>query len=347
MHPEPETTAAPLGAALDGLAVRLGAPLSTGSSGGRESRMTQAAGDHRKWTASCRGGFLFLIGNLLLLGWFNATLYGQSSPAPLILTLPISVRSAGLGGAGAALSGDASATFLNPAGLATIRNIAIEGAAQRYPDGSLEGFAAGGFRLFQFNLGGGIHYLRFSDTSSVRDNLEWTASAVYRFGLIALGGTLKYVSLEDSARQTRRSATTDLGLGIHVFDIMTLGFTVQNIGSWRVTGGPLQLPVSKHAAFAFNLVDPQETARLLATAEVVWTDRADRRTVIGMEAGAVLGKVGVVGRIGYGAAPQGAGQKEASFGGGLVLSRFDIDYAWQRRTKLGRDVHRLGLRFTL
>ena len=53
------------------------------------------------------------------------------------------------------LSGDASATFLNPAGLATIRNIAIEGAAARYGDGTVEGMAAGAFRLFQFDLGGG------------------------------------------------------------------------------------------------------------------------------------------------------------------------------------------------
>jgi len=277
----------------------------------------------------------------------RSPLAAQGAPAPLILTLPVSVRAAGLGGEGTALSGDASSTFINPAGLATIRNIAIEGAVQRYPDGSLEGFAAGGFRLFQFDLGGGVHYLRFSDTSAVKDNLQWTASGVYRFGLLALGSTLRYVSLEDSAGQVRRSATTDAGLGIHVFDLFTLAFAIRNLGSWKVTGGPLSLPVSKHAAFAFNWVDPQETARLLTTLEVVWADRARRRTVIGLEAGAVVGAVGIVGRAGYGAPPEGAGQKKFSFGGGLVLSRFNIDYAWQRRTKLGREVHRLGLRLTL
>ncbi len=276
-----------------------------------------------------------------------APLAGQSAVAPVILTLPVSVRAAGLGGASVGLSGDASATFLNPAGLATIRNIAIEAGAARYPDGTLEGMAAGAFRLFQFDVGGGIQYLRFSDTSSVRDNLQWTASGVYRVGLIALGGTLKYVSLEDSLSKTRRSATTDLGLGIHVFDIMTLALAVQNIGSWRVTGGPMLLPVTKRAGFTFNFTDPQETWRLLTTLEVAWTARAPRRTLIGLEAGAVLGKVGLVGRLGYGAAPQGSGQKEFSLGAGVVLSRFNIDYAWQHRTKFGRQVHRLGLRFTI
>lgn len=280
-------------------------------------------------------------------GIFQRGLAAQSAPSPLILSLPVSVRAAGLGGSGAALSGDASATFLNPAGLATIRNIAIEGAVQRYPDGSLEGMAAGAFRLFQFDLGGGIHYLRFSDTSAVKDNLQWTASGVYRFGLIALGSTLKYVSLEDSTGDTRRSATVDAGLGIHIFDIMTLAFAAQNIGSWRVTGGPLQLPVTKRAGWTFNFVDPQGTARLLGTVDVVWTDRAPRRTILGVEAGAVVGKVGLVGRMGYGAQPEGSGQKRVSLGGGLVLTRFNIDYAWQRRTLLGREIHRLGLRFTL
>ncbi len=274
-------------------------------------------------------------------------LSAQSSPNPLILSLPVSVRAAGLGGGGVALAGDASATFLNPAGLATIRNIAIEGAAQRYPDGTLEGMAAGAFRLLQFNLGGGIHYIRFNDSAAVKDNLQWTASGVYRFGLIALGSSLKYVSMEDSSDATRRSATVDIGLGIHVFDIMTLAFAAQNIGSWQVNGGPMQLPVTKRAGLMFNFVDPQYTARLLTTLDVIWTARAARRTIVGVEGGAVLGKVGLVGRLGYGAQPQGSGQKNFSFGGSLVLTRFNVDYAWQKRSTLGGHIHRLGLRFTL
>lgn len=75
-----------------------------------------------------------------------------------------------------------------------------------------------------------------------------------------------------------------------------------------------------------------------------WQARAARRTVIGVEAGAVLSGVG---RVGYRRPARGLGQKEISLGAGLVLSRFNIDYAWQRRTRLGREVHRLGLRFTL
>lgn len=289
-------------------------------------------------------GLAWVVGAVPLL---PCSVTAQAAPAPLILTLPVSVRIAGLGGAGVAIAGDAGATFVNPAALATIRHVAIEGALQRYPDGSIETMGAAAFRLLQFDFAGGYHYLRFSDTAAVKDNLVWTGSATYRFGFLALGSTLKYVSLEDSLDAIRRSASVDLGLGIHVFDLMTFAFAVRNIADWRVTGGPLALPLSKHAAFSLNFTDPQATARLLTTVEVVWTERADRRTLIGAEAGAVLGKVGVVGRLGFGAPPEGAGQREVSLGAGVVLSRFNIDYAWQRRTKLGSQVHRLGLRFTI
>ena len=260
----------------------------------------------------------------------------------------MSVRSAGLGGAGAALSGDASSTFLNPAGLATIRNIAIEGAAQRYPDGSLEGLAAGGFRLFQFDLGGGVHYLRFSDTSAIKDNLQWTASGVYRFGFLAARWHPQ-VRLPGGLRGGRcaASATTNAGVGIHVFDLMTLAFAIRNMGSWRVTGGPLLLPAEQARRVCVQFRRSAGDSAPVDDAGGRLADRAARRTLIGLEAGAVVSKVGIVGRMGYGAAPEGAGQKKVSLGGGLVLSRFNIDYAWQRRTRLGREVHRLGLRFTL
>jgi hypothetical protein len=105
--------------------------------------------------------------------------------------------------------------------------------------------------------------------------------------------------------------------------------------------------VTKRAGLTFNFADPQESLRLLGTMEVVWTQGAKHRTLVGFEGGGVMGRVGVVGRIGYGPPPEGAGQKRVSLGGGLILDHVNIDYAWQRRTRLGRDVHRLGLRFTL
>lgn len=271
----------------------------------------------------------------------------QSKPTPLATTLPVSVRFAGLGGASVAVNGDAGSVFFNPTGLATLRNIAIEGSLQEYPDGTVETMGAGAFRLLQFDLGGGYHYLRFSDTSSIKDNITWVGSATYRFGILAVGGTTKYVSQEDSAGIVRRSGAVDGGLGLYVFDLMSIGFSVQNLGDWSVSGGGVALPTTTHLGFTFNFVDPQETARLLATMDVAWTEGRDRRTVLGAEAGIVLSGVGLVGRFGYGAAPDGAGQRDVSFGGTVVISRINLDYAHQSRTTLGDHVHRFGIRLTL
>ncbi|MGH7703847.1 MAG: hypothetical protein ACREMO_12195 [Gemmatimonadales bacterium] len=290
-----------------------------------------------------------LVAHLLLLGMTPA-LRSQGAPLPpqpLIVALPASVRYAGLGGASAALSGDAGAVFGNPAGLATIKHAAMEAAFQRYPDGSLETMGAAAFRLYQFDFGGGYHFLQLSDTSSIKANLSWTGTAVYRIGLFALGASGRYVSLKDSAGVKRRAFTTDAGLELALFDIMALGVSVQNLGNNRVSGGPLDLPTSTHVGFSFNFVDPQLSTRLLGTVETIWTDREARRTVFGVEAGAVFYGLGLVARAGYGGAPGGAGQHKASYGAGAVLGRLRVDYAFQRRTTLGNQVHRIGVRWTL
>jgi hypothetical protein len=217
----------------------------------------------------------------------------------------------------------------------------------RYGNGTWETMGAGGFRVLQFDFGGGYHYMRFGDSSATRDNLSWVGSAVYRFGIIALGSSLRYVSEEDSAGAVRRSGAMDGGLGIYLFDIATVAFAVRNIGHWGVTGQVLDLPLSSRLGFTFNFVDPQETARVLATMEVAWTEGEPRRTMLGVEAGAVIGEVGLVARAGYGATPEEPSHKHLSLGGGLVLTRVTIDYAWQPDASFGGDAHRLGLRFTL
>ena len=274
-------------------------------------------------------------------------LRAQGASSPPILRVPVSVRAAGLGGAGVGLSGDASSVFLNPAGLATIRHIAIEGTIQRYGDGTWETMGAGAFRVLQFDLGGGYHYMRFGDSSATRDNLSWVGSAVYRFGIIALGSSIRYVSEEDTVGMVRRTGAMDGALGIYLFDIATVAFAVRNIGHWGVTGQVLDMPLTSRLGFTFNFVDPQETARVLGTVEVAWTEDEPRRTMLGVEAGAVIGGVGLVARAGYGATPEAPSDKHFTLGGGIVLTRVTIDYAWQPDAGFGGDAHRLGLRLTL
>ena len=68
-------------------------------------------------------------------------LAGQSEGSPIAL-FPGSTRAAGLGGAGAALVGDAGAIFDNPAGIAAIRHVAVEGSYEPYLAGTTFSSAA-------------------------------------------------------------------------------------------------------------------------------------------------------------------------------------------------------------
>jgi len=278
----------------------------------------------------------------------TVSLAGQSRPIPAILGYPANVRAAGLAGAGVAMIGYAGSVFNNPSGLAPIRSLSLEGTLARLPDRSTYTMGSAALRLGAFNLGGGYQYLRLPARGPVVDNLTWVGTGVYRRGGIALGSSAKYVSLEDSTGVVTRSMTTDLGATVALFDIAALVIAVRNLGDWGVSNGGLQLPRSWHLGFSFNLLDTYSNGRLLATVETVWAQNESRRTVLGLEAGAVFYGVGVVGRIGHGAQAGDVGGTLAktAYGGSLVLGKARIDYAHQTRSPLGRNVHLFGVRWT-
>ena len=83
---------------------------------------------------------------------------------PVVLQFPASIRSAGFNGAGVALVGNAGAIFYNPAGLATIRHMAVEGALQSGPFAGELSTAAIGWRVRQFDLGFGVNYFDFDNS---------------------------------------------------------------------------------------------------------------------------------------------------------------------------------------
>ncbi|MGH7589941.1 MAG: hypothetical protein ACREL2_00765 [Gemmatimonadales bacterium] len=267
-------------------------------------------------------------------------------PYPVVLVLPASVRFAGLGGAGVPVIGDAGSVFVNPAGLAAVPHLSIEGAFDRYAGTATQSMAAVALRVGQFDFGAGAHSVRFGDTAATRDNLVYTGTGVFRFGLIALGGSVKYVSVTDSARQVSSAVTGDVGTTIAIFDILALAVSVQNLGQHALANGGLDLPTTTHAGVTFNFVDPQGTLRLRGILESAWSQRGPRRTVIGAEAGVSVGGVTLTARAGFGAQPEGSGASEQSYGATIGLRRVKLDWAYQRRTVLGSDVERIGFRWT-
>ena len=267
-------------------------------------------------------------------------------PYPLVLGLPATARYAGVANASVALHGDAGALFVNPAGIATVHHAGIEATYHYSHEQSLEGSAAAALRIGQFTLGGGAHYLKLDPKSPNADNLLTMGTAVYRYGIFAVGASGKYISVEDTAGNVRRSATEDVGGLIALFDLFSIGASFQNIGHSDLSGGGVALPPSTHFGVMFNFTDPQTTWVMRATWEKVWTHGEEPRNKLGAELGVQLGGAFLTLRGGTGERTPGTQQSAQSAGASLGFRRFAIDYAYQRRTALGGDIQRLGLRFT-
>lgn len=279
---------------------------------------------------------------------FPAALAAQSPPTPVILGFPSSVQAAGLAGAGVALPGYAGALFVNPAGLAPIRVLSVEAGFSVTPDRATYAMAATASRVGRFNFGVGGRYLRFPDTSPTYDNLSWVAAGVFRYGGIALGASGKYISVEARDGPIARALTADLALQVAFFDIAALALSAQNLGQARLSGGGLTVPEALHLGFSLNLLDTYSNGRLLATIESVWSSGDHGRTVIGLEVGAAVRGLGIVGRVGSGRQPGLTGNllSNTTFGASLLLGRARLDYAFQHRSALGSDVSLFGVRWT-
>lgn len=267
-------------------------------------------------------------------------------PYPLVLGLPATARYAGVANAAVALHGDAGALFVNPAGIATVRHAGIEATYDYSHSQGLEGSAAAALRLGQFTVGGGTHYLKLDPKSPNADNLLSIGTVVYRYAIFAVGASGKYVSVEDTAGNVRRSATEDVGGLIALFDLFAIGGSFQNIGRHDISGGGVALPPSSHLGVVFNFTDPQLTWVMRAAWEKVWTRGEEPRNKIAAEVGVQLGGAFLTLRGGTGARAPQTDQSAGSVGASLGFRRFAIDYAYQGQTALGSDIQRIGLRFT-
>jgi hypothetical protein len=267
-------------------------------------------------------------------------------PYPLVLGLPATARYAGIANASVAVHGDAGAMFVNPAGIASVRHAGIEATYHYSHSQPVEGSAAAAFRLGQFTLGGGAHYLRLDPESPNADNLLTQGTAVYRWGIFAVGASGKYISLEDTTGHVRRSATGDIGLLMAIFDLVAVGASFQNVGREDLSGGGVALPPSSHLGLVFNFTDPQTTWTARVIWEKVWMEDEESRSKIAAELGAMVGGAYVTVRAGTGGRRAETKQSESSYGASVGFRRVAIDYAYQRRNALGEDVQRIGFRFT-
>lgn len=306
-------------------------------------------------------GAAALVAALALLAAGARTVAAQSEGSVLAV-IPASTRAVAMGGAGVALVGDATAIFANPAGIATVRRMALEGAYERYIGGTALSVAAMAMRFGRFNWGIGAQALDYGsepeiipDTStggrrgtptgvvfSAVDVLA-ASSLVYRHGLLAFGATAKY------ARQAIGGSSGDawagdVGMALAIFDLMAFGIAVRNLGG--TTGPDARLPRNAGVGLTLNYTDPQGTFRLLTTGEVQWGEGTS--WIVGAEGGIVVGGLagaGLVGRVGFAKRPPEVEGSPLSLGAGVVIGRLQVDYAYRGFASLG-TTHRLGLRWT-
>ena len=294
---------------------------------------------------------------LLLLLCAGAPLGLPAQTPPAILALPGSVRSVGLHGAGAALVGDAGSVFSNPVGLATLRHIGLEATYRRMPYGAFAATGALGWRLSQFDVGGGIAYLSGDSVPAIGlapagagrpYEALGIGSLVYRFGLFAVGGSIKEVRRSTSG-VVQRGRSGDLGVALAFFDIMAIGFSVQNVGgNWlSQSATTVAMPRLTRWGFTMNYSDPEETFRLMSTVEAQWPQGEPARWILGGEAGVVVYGVGLLARAAYQTRTAGTGWPHVTLGASLALTRLQIDYAYAARDPVGAPAHRLGVRLTL
>jgi hypothetical protein len=286
----------------------------------------------------------------------------QSAVGPAVLQSPATVRAAGLGGAGAALMGDAGAVFANPAGLALIPSVSLEAGYHGAPFDAYQASGAVGIRIGQLDVGFGLLQFDFgSEPEVVPDpatggvtgiptggrvaarELLASGSLIYRFGLLAFGGTVKTVD-QRVADLRERGVSGDIGLAIALFDLAAFGFVVQNVsGNWNRESA-LSLPRLTRFGFTMNYVDPQETFRLLSTLELQWPQEASTRFIFGLEGGVVMSGVGVLIRGAYGSRPADAAVSRFTTGLSLTVGGLTVDYAYTPTVLLGGGEQRIGLR---
>jgi hypothetical protein len=294
------------------------------------------------------------------------------STAGAVLALPATARALGLGGAYAGVVADPGSIFVNPAGLAPIRTVALGMSYQRYLLGSYLVSGEAVARAGRFHLGLGVHVLDYGQDTVYRPDpafggdrgvpdpggamvgaysAEAVGSVAYRFGMFSVGASAKYLkdhlSIPDTTLYDASGLAFDAGAALAFFDIAAFGVVVQNLGrDLRTnTNTAAPLPRTVRAGFSLNIVDPVGTSRLMVVGDWVSPHGARNYWIFGVEGGVVSDGVGLLGRAGVATGRAPTDQRSLAFGGSLVFHNLQLDYGYQGFSVLGGGTSRFGVRW--
>lgn len=294
---------------------------------------------------------------------------GNGTTAGVLLETPATARALALGGAYAAVVGDEGSVFVNPAGMAPVRRMALGGSFEEDFLGSRLTTAAAVLRVGRLHFGFGAMLLEMGgDTVFVEDpgapgtgipagglinayNFLGVGAVAYRRGMISLGASGKFLRERidggGPSPYTATGVTGDLGIAFAVFDLMALAFVVQNVAGTLTTdgAGTTELPRTPRVGFTINFVDPQGTMRLMTTADWITPPGGNSLWAVGLEGGVVAGTVGLVGRAGISLGRQTASRDPLAWGAGIVVRGLRLDYAHQGWGAAGGASHRIAFRW--
>jgi len=292
--------------------------------------------------------------------------------AGAVLALPATTRALGFDGAYTGVVGDAGSVFVNPAGLAPIRSLALGVSYQRYVLDSYLVSAEGVVRAGRFDIGLGVNVLNFGQDTVYRPDpafggdrgvadpggamvgaysAEAVGAVAYRFGMFSIGASAKYLgdhlSIPDTSLYDASGFGFDAGAALAFFDIAAFGVAVQNLGGdlRTSTGTAAPLPRTVRAGFSLNIVDPEGAPRLMLVGDWVSPRGSRDYWLFGAEGGLVSDGVGLLGRLGVAAGRAPNDQRSLVFGGTLVFHTLQVDYGYQGFNALGGGTSRVGLRW--
>lgn len=275
-------------------------------------------------------------------------------------------------GAYSSVVGDEASVFVNPAGMAPVRSLALGVNYDQNFLGARLTSAAVVRRFGRFTLGlGGMFLDMGGDSVIVPDpafggergmpgsgtieayNALGVAALAYRRGMFSLGVSMKGLRevIDDGGSSPYRAnaVTGDAGFAFAIFDITALAFVMQNVAGGvslpTGSGASRSLPRTARFGWTINLIDPQGLQRLMFTADWVRPRGGDQFWALGLEAGAVSSGFGIFGRAGVQLGRAASDRRSYTWGAGVRVMGLRFDYSVESYRSAPQPVRRFGLRW--
>ncbi len=271
------------------------------------------------------------------------------------LKLGVGARAAAVGEAYTALTRDATATFWNPAGLASLHRPQVSFTHTEWLQGINNEYFAFAFPGFGGTVGLSIYSNNVGDIErrvgpsaeplgqvSANDLALGVSYGLDLSSNLAAGVSVKYL-YERIFVESVSGYAFDLGLSLTPFEVpLTIAAVVQNLGSMgTLLNESVELPRTIRLGGAYEVSLGSKTGVLTVSADLVKVRETDLRTNLGAEL--ALRRYLAL-RLGY---QSGFDDKALGGGFGLNFDRYFFDYGFTPFDSNFGDTHRLSFRLDL